>query len=293
MVPFSIWIPPLEIVADSQPVETLAIPYQSRAGGALFAVPAEFLDENYLVEANSNEGEVLGPSNVFYSDLIEEAEDGTVIQVGRKASVMIVDLSDDALEGMREYDPVTDSTAHFCPFDEEKSSAVPKATPKKQAKKVSNAVLADQVAHLVAQMQLLASQQQEMRESFLPASSAIPADVGLSGKSQPAVPGVAPAAKVGVPNSTLVQIGPPPKTRQPVASPGVPDVVVENEPEDPFAAGSNEPAALTVATALTQQSTAITALVAHLASGDPLAELASGGGVSKGGLLGGRECKVS
>lgn len=41
-----IWIPPLEIVADSQPVETLAIPYQSRAGGALFAVPAEFLDEN-------------------------------------------------------------------------------------------------------------------------------------------------------------------------------------------------------------------------------------------------------
>ena len=174
-----------------------------------------------LVEANSNEGEgMLGPSHVFYSDLIEEAEDGSVVQVGRKASIVIVDLSDEALEGMREYDPVTDSTAHFCPFDEEKASAivnlkdideavrswvdgiasgrqnfysareepsVPKATPKKQAKRLSNAALADQVAHLVAQMQLLASQQQEMRESFLPTSSAIPADVGLSGKSQPAV----------------------------------------------------------------------------------------------------------
>ena len=159
---------------------------------------------------------------------------------------------------------------------------MPKATPKKQAKRLSNAALADQVAHLVAQMQLLASQQQEMRESFLPTSSAIPADVGLSGKSQPAVPGVAPAAKVGVPKSTLMQIGPPPKTRQPVLSPGVPDVVVENEPEDPFAAGSSDPTALTVASALTQQSTAITALVAHLASGDPLAELASGGGGSGG-----------
>ena len=115
-----IWIPPLEIVADSQPVETLAIPYQSRVGGALFAVPAEFLDENYLVEANSNEGEgMLGPSHVFY------AEDGSVVQVGRKASIVIVvDLSDEALEGMREYDPVTDSTAHFCPFDEEKASAI-------------------------------------------------------------------------------------------------------------------------------------------------------------------------
>lgn len=120
-----IWIPPLEIVADSQPVETLAIPYQSRVGGALFAVPAEFLDENYLVEANSNEGEgMLGPSHVFYSDLIEEAEDGSVVQVGRKASIVIVDLSGGALEGMREYDPVTDSTAHFCPFDEEKASAI-------------------------------------------------------------------------------------------------------------------------------------------------------------------------
>ena len=221
-----IWTPPLDIVADSQPVESFVIPYQSRPGGALFAVPACFLDENYLVEANSNDDEsgLLGPSHLFYSDLIEEAEDATVVGVGRTAPVVLVDLADEALEGMREYDPVTDSTAHFCPFDEEKESAIVslkdidaavknwvdgiasgrqnfysareeppavKAHPKKQQKKVSNAALADQVAGLMAQIQLLAAQQQEIRDSFQPPASATHADVGLSGKSQPVVPNVA------------------------------------------------------------------------------------------------------
>ena len=37
-----IWTPPLDFVADSQPVESLVIPYQSRPGGALYAVPAWF-----------------------------------------------------------------------------------------------------------------------------------------------------------------------------------------------------------------------------------------------------------
>lgn len=312
-----IWTPPLDLVADSQPVESLVVPYQSRPGGALFAVPACFLDENYTVEANSSdEIALLGPSNLFYSDLIEEAEDGTVISVGRKGQILIVDLSDEALAGMREYDPVTDSTAHFCPFDEEKPGALvslkdigdavktwidgiasgrqnfysareepaaSKAAPKRRQQKVSNAVLADQVAALMAQMQLLASQQQEMREAYQPMSSAIPADVPVSGKMPAVVPMVAPSSKTGIPKATLAAIGPPPKTRVPTVPQAVPDVLLEDEPTDPLAASSGH--SLTVAGALTQQSTAITALVAHLTSGDPLAELATTGGGS-GGLSG-------
>ena len=194
---------------------------------------------------------LLGPSHLFYSELIEEAEDVTVVGVGRKAPVVLVDLADEALEGMREYDPVTDSTAHFCPFDEEKESAIVslkdietavrswvdgiasgrqnfysareeppavKAHPKKQQKKVSNAALADQVAGLMAQIQLLAAQQQEIRDSFQPPASATPVDVGLSGKSHPVVPNVAPTSKVGIPKSTLQVVGPPPKTRVPTVS---------------------------------------------------------------------------
>ena len=312
-----IWTPPLDIVADSQPVESFVIPYQSRPGGALFAVPACFLDENYLVEANSNDDEsgLLGPSHLFYSDLIEEAEDAAVVAVGRKAPVVLVDLADEALEGMREYDPVTDSTAHFCPFDEEKESAIVslkdidaavkswvdgiasgrqnfysareeppavKAPPKRPQKKVSNAALADQVAGLMAQIQLLSAQQQELRDSFQPPASAIPVDVGLSGKSQPVVPNVAPTSKVGIPKATLQLVGPPPKTRVPMTPQVAPGALVEDEVMDPLAAGSSDLNTSAVATALTQQSTAITALVAHLASGDPLSELATGGGGSSG-----------
>ena len=315
-----IWTPPLDFVADSQPVESLVIPYQSRPGGALYAVPACFLDENFLTEANSSdEGGMLGPSSFFYSDLIEEAEDATIVGVGRKAQIVIIDLADEALEGMREYDPVTDSTSHFCPFDEEKVGAivslkdidaavklwvdgiasgrqnfysareeppVPKAGPKRQQKqKISNAVLAEQVASLMAQMQLLTVQHQEIRDNLQPEVSATPADVGLTGKAPPVVPHVAPTAKVGIPKTTLAALGPPPRTKMPSVIQAAPNVMEEDEPLDPLAASSSGHATMTVANALSQQSTAITALVAHLTSGDPLAELATGGGGS-GGLSG-------
>ena len=311
-----IWTPPLDLVADSQMVESFVIPYQSRPGGALYAVPRPFLDENFLLEANTNEEDgILGPSKEFFSELIEEAEDATVVPSGIKVAFMLVDLSDEALTQMRDYDPVTDSTTPFVSFSVDKPQAIvslkdiseqvkgwvdglasgrqnfysareeqaaSKANPKRPARKVTNAALADQVASLVAQMQLLASQQQEMRETMAPRESAIPVVEAKHGSLVSRMPFVAPTAKQGLPRETLLGLGPPPKTR--VANPilGVPDVVLEEEPQDPLAGSSLDPNPLTVASALTQQSTAITALVAHLTSGDPLAELASGGGGSSG-----------
>ena len=308
-----IWTPPLDLVADSQPVEGLAIPYQSRPGGALYAVPAAFLDDSFLLEANANEIEgVLGPSRLFYSDLLEEAEDGSVALVGQKAPIILVDLDDEVLQQMREYDPVTDSTAFPAPFSSAKPQTIvslrdiadavkdwidglasgrqnfysareepiaAKANPKRaQPKKVTTAALSDQVATLVAQMQLLAAQQQELRDGLGTKDAAIPAGGVFDGLRESQVPYVAPTAKQGLPKQTLAQLGPPPKTRIQTPLMAAPDVVLEEEPADPLAGSSQDPANLTVASALTQQSTAITALVAHLTSGDPLAELATGGG---------------
>ena len=314
-----IWTPPLDLVADSQPVESLAIPYQPRLGGALYAVPSVFLDENVLIEMMTNEDDgIIGPYHEFYSDLIEEAEDTSVIQLGRKAPIILIDLADEALQQMRDYDPVTDSTSFCCPFSAEKPQAivslkdigeavkewaegiaagrpnfysareepsVPKAAPKRQQqRKVTTAALADQVASLVAQMQLLSAQQQEIKVNLDGGvvDTAIPAAAVSGGQAMSKSPFVAPTAKAGIPKATLAALGPPPKTRGPQMVGVAPGVIVENEPYDPLAASSQDPATLTVATALSQQSTAITALVAHLTSGDPLSELASGGGGSGG-----------
>ena len=317
-----IWTPSLDLVADSQPVESLAIPYQPRLGGALYAVPAAFLDENVLIEMMTNEEDgLVGPYHEFFSDLIEEAEDASIVQLGRKAPIFLIDLDDTALQQMREYDPVTDSTSFCCPFSAEKPLAIvslkdigdavkewaegiaagrpnfysareepsaPKAAPKKQQqRKVTTAALADQVAALVAQMQLLTAQQQEIRENIEGGAvgSVTPAAAASGGQAIARSPFVAPTGKTGIPKTTRAALGPPPKTRGPQMVSGVPDVITENEPYDPLAVSSQDPASVTVATALSQQSTAITALVAHLTSGDPLSELATGGGGS-GGLSG-------
>ena len=308
-----IWTPPLDLVADSQPVEALAIPYQSRLGGALYAVPAAFLDDSFLLEANAADVEgLLGPSRIFYSDLIEEEDDGGVTLVGQKAPIVLVDLEDEVLQQMREYDPVTDSTAFPAPFSSEKPQAIvslkdigdvvkewidglasgrqhfysareepppSKANPKKsQPKKVTAAALSEQVATLVAQMQLLAAQQQELKDSMGPKDFVTHAGGPVVGPKEAQVSFVAPTAKQGIPKQTLSSLGPPPRTRAQTPLLAAPDVLLEDEPMDPLAGSSQDPAGMTVASALTQQSTAITALVAHLTSGDPLAELATGGG---------------
>ena len=308
-----IWTPNLDFVADSQPVESLVIPYQSRVGGALYAVPLPFLDEQFLTEANSGEEETfLGPSKEFYSELIEEAdESGAVVSVGTKAPILLIDLDDSVLQQMREYDPVTDSTSFPCPFSNEKPNAIvtlkdiseavkewiglangrqnfysareepapSKAAPKRQQKKVSTAVLADQVSALVAQMQLLTAQQEELKENFVQRGGATPVGEVANGLGESRLPFVAPTAKAHLPKQTLASL--PPRTRAVVPVSGVGEVLPEDEPRDP-STRSQDQMGHQVAQALTQQSTAITALVAHLASGDPLADLASGGGGSSG-----------
>ena len=85
--------------------------------------------------------------------------------------------------------------------------------------------------------------------------------------------GVAPPAPVPFAKAAKL-IGPPPKIRPPHTAPGESGLQVSAPLPDPEQSGE-----VGIAQAISQQSTAITALVAHLTSGsDPLAELQVGGG---------------
>eukprot|EP00435_Cladocopium_sp_Y103_P009652 s39_g2.t1 len=161
----------------------------------------------------------------------------------------------------------------------EANGAVPPSAPGKrtaQPKRVSNAMIADQLSALSAQMQLLAQRQDQLEKSsglsaghvpdrYVGPTSKLPSvSAGLanpSGLSQTA------AAKA------LHLLGPPPKVKVATAAEVVTGVGNE-EPYDVLQPTLEDPS---IAAALAQQSTAITALVAHLAAqgGDAMGDLTS------------------
>ena len=146
------------------------------------------------------------------------------------------------------------------------SPSAPAGKRQTAAKRVSNAMIADQLSTLVAQMQVLTQRQDRLEKSkgFSAGDAAAPS-FGPTSKL--------PAVSAGIPKQVgpslslqakaLTLVGPPPKVRtQPVQPDAA--VVEQEEPYDALLPGVDESAG--IAAALTQQSTAITALVAHLAS---------------------------
>ena len=184
--------------------QSFAVPILAREGGFLFAVPSSLLDDTVLLDAALEEQGLLGPSNQFHSELIEEDDDGQPTQVGASVTFTVVDVSADVLKTCREYDPVTDASETITPFDEDLPGALPtvtdvlddikawienaasgrmtflsareepeppKATPKKaSSRKVTTAVLSEQLGLLMNQVKVLAEQQEEMKRQQLPTS---------------------------------------------------------------------------------------------------------------------------
>ena len=155
-----------------------------------------------------------------------------------------------------------------------------------QAKRVSNAAVAEQLTALSAQLQLLARRQDQLEKAS--GSTAVPAPDPFVGPT-PKLPALSAALNnpsgisQTVSAKALQLIGPPPKVR---AAPSVAPVlgVVGDEPYDALQPGSEEPA---MAAAIQQQSNAVLALVAHLTSqaGDVLGDLNTTGqqsGTTKG-----------
>ena len=255
----------------------------------------------------------IGPSKGIPVQLQEETEEQVIVPVPGTVSVLLVDFSDDALGWLREYDPNSDvadsimsySTQHpfavpvvsqiipiaqewvaaqgsdrvnfYSALEELDPSPLTKASAKgvakqkaNQPKRVTNAQMMEQMEVMLAQMKAL-SVRTEMLEQAKDGGAK--AAEGLGGGAVSGVPAVSaglstpaqPPLNAFAKYTTLV--GPPPKVKQNAA------VAPKLGPQLPVEVPSAEdPAGL--AHALTQQSSAVLALVSHLAnSSDPLADI--------------------
>lgn len=299
----------------------MAIPLQARSGGFLIAVPEPFLDNDALLDAamESHDG-ILGPSQEFTSDLVEEDDELNVVTLGRSCSVIVVDVSDAALSQMYEYDPVTHDFESCMSFDATRPASLPFLTDVYDAikswlassstaprvhfysaredpeegpqvksivvkrgppRKITNQAIMEQLAALGSQMQVLASQQEELRRG-VSMTSATPA-VAPSGLMPLTSKMPSLSASIQVPAKPLASVakalGPPPKTKTPdaivVTGGDVAPAAYPNEVPD-----QSDPSM--IVRAISQQSQALTALVAHLAGRDPMSELQSGASSSSG-----------
>eukprot|EP00435_Cladocopium_sp_Y103_P029345 s317_g7.t1 len=247
--------------------------------------PCKMLDGIELYEEDDTEGGAL-----------------QAVQCGLACSAVVCDFLDTVLQYLREYDPITDSTLEVVPFDETRPAAIPlhaevlrpalewarselegrvlfysareepdaaktppPRTPKKAAaKRISNAILAEKVSTLTAQMQVLMKQQASAQPGPSPINPGPTSLANHAAEPRASYPGfhmppvsqqLASPARLGTAKMTLVS--PPPKVRAP--APQIP--MPPEEPYNILDDGLHQDA--TVA-ALSQQSAALTALVSHL-----------------------------
>ena len=284
----------------------------------MHAVDSEKLIDEMSAEGDG----LLGPSKSFTAELLAEGDDGASVLVGTKCRFMVVDFSDEILLLAKEYVPAEDDEKSIVVFDQDNPTALPSmseipekvkewassqqvgranfysareepdpATPKPVAtapkkagtpKRVSNASMAEQLAGLQAQLQMLmAAQKNPALLSTPPANAAEPSEPGVGrAVGVPRMPSLSSAfAKqnpVFVPptvKKAAALVGPPPKTATaPVQVPGVGETIEEDEPGtwQEGTTASGDP----LLQAIAQQGSALTALVAHLTSGtDAMADL--------------------
>ena len=183
----------------------------------------------------------------------------------------------------------TDGTSGFYSAQEDPGVAAKKsgAPPKKAtaAKRVSNAALLDQMNMIMAQLQSLSVRQDVLEKKAEVAPASVGAAVAPPGGNVNKLPDLSEGlASVGGPPldvpKALQLIGPPPRTQ--LGKVQTKQVLAPQAPEDPNAvllgldAGEGNHGA--IVNALSQQSNALTALVAHFAnqSSDCLTDLQSG-----------------
>ena len=162
-------------------------------------------------------------------------------------------------------------------------TAVPSQAKKTQPpKRITNAMIAEQLGAMNAQLLLLSQRQDRLEKAGTTSAEVAPGQFAGQTSKLPAV-----SARLQNPSGVsqtvaakaLNLLGPPPKVRnlQPALNAGG---AAQDEPYDVLQSGPEE--LLGVAAALTQQSSAITALVAHLTAqgGDVLGDFTSAGNQS-------------
>lgn len=311
-----VWQPAGIQLEEGSPELCMAIPVLQREGGFLLAIPMDYIAAEAVLEATMGEDEgILGPSRDFKAQLLEEDPDGgpDAVQVGVPCSYLIVDLLDSAMGQIREYDPVIGPSANIAPFATAYPEAVvdvaeninqinewitslgavprlnfysareeqeppPKAPAKKAAaKKMTTAVLAARVETMANQLQLMLSQQ----DAILRASQAVGSATHAAEPGQTVIPArssLPPVSQgLGVlpngPSKAAQLIGPPPKAKHPSVPSGTVPAATRLSVLDATVA---EDSSSVLGQALFQQSSALTALVAHLSQGDAMIDLSSG-----------------
>ena len=282
-------------------------------------IPEDYLDGDAVLNALLVDGDdMLGPSKDFSSALCEEDDEGKIIPLGRSVPVLVVDVSDNALGQLVDYDPVTHDFDACASFDMIRPAAIPAVTdvlpaikvwiegvtenrlhfysareeqenpakaPAKKGpatKKITNHAIMEHLAALGTQLQALQANQEELRKGNAASSSAIP--VGGPGahvpptSKMPSLSGGLPAMHTPVAGVSKL-LGPPPRVKPPVAL----GVTAPERQENPILE-EQEPQQDPIVRAISQQSVAITSLVAHLAGGDALTELSSSGPGAGGSL---------
>ena len=220
-----------------------------------------------------------------YDAVIDPSNAADIAPFSKERPMSIIDLhaaGPDVSAWLEEAGGLSRMTFYSAREEQEKTIPTTSKAPAKKGatKKVTTAALADQVAALAAQLQLVVNQQEAMMQTAK-APTATPADVPVFGTVMPArLPpvsmGVSGSPGVDVPKA-LQMLGPPPRSRAPNATARQEPVIVPDvADEDPIGG------AAVVSQALMQQSQAITTLVAHLAAGDPLSELSGGASSSQG-----------
>ncbi len=305
---------PAEFSAVAGDTECFAIPVMSRKHGFLLCIPRGVVSEDILIDCLSGEdaGNVIGPSKGINVQLQEEVDDQTVVPIPGSFAVLLVDFSDDALAWVRDYDPSVDapdsmisfSTEHpfampivsqltpiaqewvgaqgsdrvnfYSALEEQDPSPVLKASAKgagkpkgSMPKRITNAQMFEQMEVMIGQMKALSVRTEVLEKAKSNGAEVVP-EQGGGGKS--GVPAVSAGLIVhsGPPATAFSKytslIGPPPKVKQvPVATHAPPaplpaEVVPEESPS--------------LAHALSQQSSAVLALVSHLANqGDVLSDI--------------------
>ena len=313
-----LWSPPLEFMKSVVTPTCFFVPIAARDGGVLAAIPLGFLSDELLLDASVDGYDgVVGPSKEFEALLLEEDDAGFVVDTDFVKKFLVVDLDDSVFDDLHEFDPVTNSTTPVVPFEDTMPAAIPKVTdsvtailewvdsvttgrihfysardeppkagpPKKAAaKKVTNAALVEQIAALSAQVSLLQQQQQQsvagvvgaQQSSVTPVQGQLPGG-HFVGRLPSLTSGLGPLQATSKAAASLA--GPPPRTRAQAAGPAAAAPVEIADARDITLEVPQETDPLLHA--LSSQSTALTALVAHLAGGgDAMQDLSTGGGGS-------------
>lgn len=120
-----VWRVPGELTEEQAQVQVYAVPIMSRHGGVLIAIPEQVLSSEAILDGLVQES-LLGPSKEFQALLCVEDDVGHVTDLALHCTFLVIDVEDMALQQMREYDPVTDSTEAIRPFSLEHINALPK-----------------------------------------------------------------------------------------------------------------------------------------------------------------------